>query len=185
MISIGSKNKILLFDVSTKGIDSENLEFWFRIHNENISYSFKGELLEKNKVKIVVLPLTEMVKSKFLDTSKIYPAKLEVIGDGKYNLVTWEGEIKLETPPRIDVKLENVQEEVRSIENKEIKPKEVIKENDKSAEIEVNIAEVKDEIDDGQINTIKENTRSSLLDDILNVSKNKPSVMTKINKIIK
>jgi len=137
MITIGSKNKVLLFDVSTEGINSENLEFWFRVHSEYVSYSFKGELIEENKVKIVILPLTEMVSAKYLDVSKVYPAKLEVIGDGKYNLVTWEGEIKLEVQPRIDVKLENVQEESRGVIKEESRPKKIIS---------VNIKEPKEEI---------------------------------------
>ena len=199
MISIGSKNKVLLFDVSTKGIDSENLEFWFRIHNENVSYSFKGELLEKDKVKIVVLPLTEMVNNKYLDSSKIYPAKLEVIGDGKYSLVPWEGEIKLEASPKIDVKLENVIEEVKRIDTrtkKESKSNDFIEE---PASVKVNMSEIIEEdvvenkkekstikknIDKDELNNVNY-TRTSLLEDILGSSKNKPNVMTKINKLIK
>lgn len=214
MISIGSKNKILLFDVSTKGIDSENLEFWFRIQNENISYSFKGELLDKNKVKIVVLPLIEMVNTKYLDTAKVYPAKLEVIGDGKYSLVPWEGEIKLETPPRIDVKLENVREEVKKIAKKDVKkPENIIKEETPPEKIEVSVIKVVDEntetnkdkdssVEPEKKSTpvaksvVKESdydedlekieyTRTSLLEDILGASKKKPNVVTKINDLIK
>jgi len=200
MISIGSKNKVLLFDVSTKGIASENLEFWFRIHNENVSYSFKGELLEKDKVKIVVLPLTEMVNNKYLDSSKIYPAKLEVIGDGKYSLVPWEGEIKLEASPKIDVKLENVIEEIKKIDTKpkkESKSKDFIEEVKEPASVKVNMSEIiEEDVEENKKNvtTIKENkdqdklddyTRTSLLEDILGSSKKKPNVMTKINKLIK
>jgi len=218
MITIGTKNKILLFDFSTKGIDSQKLEFWFRIHCEAISYSFKGELVEDNKVKIVILPLTEMVSPRFLDFNKIYHANLEVIGDGKYSLTTWEGDIQLEAPPRIDVKLENVQEEIRKVVKEDIKkPKKIIKEKiekkKEPAKIEAKMTEVieestekeipkvipvkkpepkKDTIDkhieenkySGELENI-EYTRTSLLEDILGVSKKKPNVIMKINDLIK
>lgn len=213
MISIGSKSKILFFDVSTEGIDSENLEFWFRIHSDDLSYSFKGELLENNKVKIVVLPLTEIVNEKYLDTSKVYPANVEVIGDGKYNLVTWKGEIKLEATPKINVKLENVQEESIEVVKKDIKlNKSITEENKNTAKIKVNMSEVIEEdvkegtpkvepnrdastIVQSKDSQIEEDdktelekleyTRTSLLEDILGTPKKKQNVFEKINNLIK
>ena len=187
MISIGSKNKILLFDVSTEGIDSENLEFWFRIYDENVSYSFKGELLEKNKVKIVILPLTEMINEKYLDPSKIYPAEVEVIGDGKYSLVTWEEEIKLEKPVKVDVKLETVQEEVDVVKNKIRNSKKAIKDNKTPSKIEVNISKVIEEDAKDESIEVKDSnyTRTSLLEDILGGPKKDSNVIEKINDLIK
>ena len=110
MITIGSKNKILLFDVSTEGVDKKDLEFWFRIRDDDITYSFAGELQEDNKVKVTVLPLSEVINFEYLDTNKIYPACLDVISEGKYNLKTWDGDIQVEASPRVDVKLENIQD---------------------------------------------------------------------------
>ena len=200
MITIGQKNKILLFDISTEGIDSGNLEFWFRIHCEEVTYSFKGELIDNNKVKITILPLTEMVKPKYLDFSKVYHSNLEVIGDGKYSLTTWEGDIQLEAPPRIDVKLENVQEEIRKVitedKKKEEPQKKIIEEEKKPpAKIEVKMSDIIEEdtkvveesnnpVSDGELEDLKY-TRTSLLEDILGTARKKPNVVTKINELIK
>lgn len=138
MITIGSKNKILLFDIAVEGIDKKNLEFWFRIYDENIAYSFKGELIEEGKVKVTIPPLADMINSKYLAVSKIYPASVEVIGEGKYNVITWSDEIQLEAPPHVDVKLEHVKEEIKKIMNENKKP---VTEDSK---IKVKMTEVKE-----------------------------------------
>ena len=163
MITIGSKNKILLFDISTEGISRENLEFWFRIYNEDVVYSFRGELTEDNKVKVIVYPLTEMVNNNYLDLSKVYPANLEVIGDKKYHMTTWEGELKLEAAPRIGVKLENMVDDYN---------KPVIKENQEVKKVVVtSISETK-EVEEPK--NIKESSEKNNEDVIQNSLNNEP-----------
>jgi hypothetical protein len=164
MITIGTKNKILLFEISTENIDSENLEFWFRIYCNEITYSFKGELVEDNKVKITVLPLTEIINPDYLNSGEVYHANLEAIGDGKYSLTTWEGDVQIETPPRIDVKLENVQEEKsKLIKNKNTK---IITDSKKPEKIEVKMTDIIEENNKEDIKH-KKSSKKSLLEDIL------------------
>lgn len=180
MITIGSKNKVLLFEVSTKDINYDNLEFWFRIHNENVTYSFRGELIEDNKVKVVVYPLTEMVNNTYLDISKIYPVKLEVIGEEKYYMTTWEGELKLEASPRVDIKLEKMSdEEIKKPVLKETKKVVVTSVIEEQEEVE-KPKEIKEEPIKMEEKIVKEsgekptNVRySSLLEDVLKTNSTK------------
>lgn len=194
MITIGQKNKILLFDVSTDNMDSKDLEFWFRIYCEEVTYSFKGELVENNKVKITILPLAEMVRPKYLDFHKVYRANLEVIGEGKYSITTWDGDIQFETPPRIDVKLENVQDESKPIIREESNKKERItdvKKDPKNFEVKVSnlIEEDTETLQKDKKNHPRSkdvtSTRTSLLEDILKHPDQKQTVITKINNLIK
>ena len=164
MITIGNKKKVMLFDVSTDGINNKDLDFWLRVYDDNVSYSFKGELQEDSKIKVTILPLTEMLTSKYINTTKIYPAKLEIIGDGKYNLTTWEGEIQLEAPPKVDIKLENVQEDVTPNTPKEKLAKVVPKVKVQMASIE----EDEEEEEDNRKPVLSEN---SLLKEVLQHSK--------------
>ena len=185
MITVGSKNKVLLFDVSTEGIARENLEFWFRIYNEDVTYSFRGELTEDNKVKVVVYPLTEMVNN--IDISKIYPANLEVIGEGKYYIKTWEGELKVESSPKVDIKLEKMSdEEIKKPvleETKKVVVNSIIEEQEEEIEKPKEFKEEPEEIktEEKIVNENEEtpnNMRySSLLEDVLktnSVKKGKP-----------
>lgn len=168
MITIREKNKILLFDVTTEGIDSANLEFWFRIHCNEVTYSFKGELIDKNKVKVKIPPLTEMINPKYLNTNKVYHANLETIGEGKYTITPWEGDIKIESIPKVDVKLENVQEEsiIPDIK-KSMNTIDESTEIDNRNKIEVKISKIVEEQDNIT------DFRTSLLDDILGNNKGK------------
>lgn len=170
MITIKEKNKILLFDVVTENIDSSNLEFWFRIHCNEITYSFKGELIDKNKAKVKIPPLTEIINPKYLDTNKIYRANLEIIGEGKYTIIPWEGDIKIESTPKIGVKLENVQEESRipDVEKSVDKTiEETVEDVGSRGKIEVRMTEIIEEQDQ------KSDSRISLLEDILGKNKGK------------
>jgi len=176
MIILGSKNKVLLFDISTEGISNESLEFWFRVNNEDITYSFRGELTEDNKVKIVLKPLTEIINSNYLDISKIYTSKLEVIGDGKYYMTPWEGELKLEVSPKIGVKLENIFDEKFKkptlIETKKVVVEKIVEEleepetTEKPEEIKEELHE-KEEIKKESVENLNKMGRSSLLEDVL------------------
>jgi len=167
MITIKEKNKILLFDVTTEGIDSSNLEFWFRIHCNEITYSFKGELIDKNKVKVKIPPLTEMINPKYLDFNKVYRANLETIGEGKYTIIPWEGDIKIESAPKIGVKLENVQEESRipDVKTHVNNTIDEVVEDISRGKIEVRMTEIIEEQDQ------KSDSRKSLLEDILGKNK--------------
>jgi len=176
MIILGSKNKVLLFDISTEEISNESLEFWFRVNNEDITYSFRGELTEDNKVKIVLKPLTEIINSNYLDISKIYTSKLEVIGDGKYYMTPWEGELKLEVSPKIGVKLENIFDEKFKkptlIETKKVVVEKIVEEleepetTEKPEEIKEELHE-KEEIKKESVENLNKMGRSSLLEDVL------------------
>lgn len=176
MIILGSKNKVLLFDISTEEISNESLEFWFRVNNEDITYSFRGELTEDNKVKIVLKPLTEIINSNYLDISKIYTSKLEVIGDGKYYMTPWEGELKLEVSPKIGVKLENISDEKFKkptlIETKKVVVEKIVEEleepetTEKPEEIKEELHE-KEEIKKESVENLNKMGRSSLLEDVL------------------
>lgn len=157
MITIGRNKKILLFDVSTEGIGFNDLEFWFRVYHENVVYSFKGELLEgENKVKVVVPPITKMINKEYLDLTKIYSANLEVIGEGKYFINTWEGELKLETDLCVGTKL--VSETTQKENKKEIKQN--------SKNVISTISEEKEEEDKPEekieAETVKENTSEEI-----------------------
>ena len=72
MLTIGHRNKVMLFDVVAEGISDQELDFWFRIFVEDISYGFKGELQEDGKVKVTVPPLPEIVNR--INTSLVYEA---------------------------------------------------------------------------------------------------------------
>lgn len=178
MITIGAKNKILLFDINTEGVEKKDLEFWFRVNDDDITYSFPGELQEDNKVRITLLPLSEMINFEYLDTSKIYSASLEVISEGKYNVKTWEGSIQLETPPRINVKLENVQDISRAsetkTEEKKVEPK-----------ITTEVSEIIEEDTKPTKQQSTGNRRKTLLEDVLNRNKDNTALQEKLKKLVK
>ena len=109
MLKIGTKQKRLLFEVATKGIQSKDLEFWLRIFTENCSLGFKGEIVEGDKLLVKVPPIDEVLVN--YDDSKSYNAQIEIIGEGKFFMKTWEGQIQLEKSPQVRLKLEGVADE--------------------------------------------------------------------------
>lgn len=179
MITIGSKNKILLFDINTEGVEKNDLEFWFRIKDEDITYSFPGELQEDNKVRITLLPLSEMINFDYLDSSKIYEASLEVLSEGKYNVKTWEGSVQLETPPRINVKLENVQDGIKK-QDTETKPTQRVE-----PKITTEVSEIIEEQETTKPKKTTGNKKKSLLEEVLYKNKDNSSIQERLRKIIK
>lgn len=181
MITIGARNKLLLFDMKTDKVDTKDLEFWFRVKDDDITYSFPGELQEDNKVKITILPLSEIINFDYLDTSKIYPAYLEVISEGKYSLKTWEGDVQLESPPRVDIKLENVQDVVNNTDSKPLKEK-----------VEPKITTEVSEIIEQEVtkrakpkSTVGSKKKSSLLEEVLSRNAGKTTIQNKLKKIMR
>jgi len=172
MITIGREQKTLLFDISTEGIDFNNLEFWLRIYNEDIVFSFRGQLLEENKqVKVVIPPIPKMINKEYINLDNEYKVILEVIGENKYFINTWEGEIRFESTPSVSIKLisENNSDNIKgdiSIQNDT--KKNIIKKDDiisgKKNEKENDIVE---SMVNDRKNKIKKYS-SSLLEDILN-----------------
>ena len=109
MLKMGTKQKRLLFEVTTKGIQSNDLEFWLRIFTEKCSLGFKGEIVEGGKLLVKVPPIDEILTE--VDTSKQYKAQVEIIGEGRFFMKTWEGEVMLEANPEVEIKLEEVEED--------------------------------------------------------------------------
>lgn len=107
MITIGDKNKVLFFDLIVEGANKTDLDIWFCIKNDNIIYSFHGEI-QDDKIKIVIPPLSKMITKEYLDYTKIYPAFLKAIYENKYMVITWEGEGQIEQPIKINAVLNNM-----------------------------------------------------------------------------
>jgi len=96
VITIGSTKKTLLFNVSTEGIKEGDLEFWFRVIMEDVSYGLKGEVQEDGRVRVTIPPVGDLLVN--ADKTKECTVKLEAVGEEKYYIKAWEdkGLVKIE-----------------------------------------------------------------------------------------
>lgn len=124
-----NKEKELSFELDIEGIDSNEIEPYFRIFNENINFGFKGKF-ENGNISFNIPPLNELFKNNLKES---YPAKLEIIGAKKYYFLPWQDDIFIKKEPSIsNISLkENKEEEKTKIsitsikENNKIKKKKI------------------------------------------------------------
>jgi len=109
MLTLGNKTKRLIFEANTEGISKEKLRFFFRIYEGNISHGFEGKLTEDGNVEVII-PILNEIGFK-IDPDGMYRGKLEVIGEDKFYIESWEDEIQFENPPKVKVSLESMTDE--------------------------------------------------------------------------
>ncbi len=111
------ETKKLSVPVRVKGMQSENLNFYFVIKDNDIFYSFPADKIEENKVSIQIPPLNNIIQNIKPGT---YNAHIEVntITENYkgFYMKPWENQIKIKESP--DINVESVSEE-SSIKEKE------------------------------------------------------------------
>lgn len=170
MLKLGNKNKKLLFEVATKGVQSKDLKFWLRIMDENVSLGFEGKLLETGKLQFNIPPLDTILQN--VENSKKFQAQVEIIGEDKFYMKTWDGELLFEQKPQISVKLEDSHNPAEEeIENEDADDKK-LEEASTHLIFEEDESEDDKNENDGEDEDLKESYRpekgvSSILDEIL------------------
>ena len=122
-----TKPKTLTFTTMATGIDPAQLDSTFRVTVEGIEYGFPGEKV-MDKVVVKIPALTEVIKG--IKPGK-YTAKMEVTGQDKYYLCTFNESVNIIAVPKVTMKME-----------KELKNEEVIAPN--NSEVTMNIIEETD-----------------------------------------
>lgn len=102
------EEKTLLFDVMVEGIDTKLLSFKFRLDVGGVEYGFPG-IMEGEKVKIVIPSLGNILQE---STIGVFQGKLEVMGDEKYYMKPWSGEVELKMEPKVMAVVEKTQDVV-------------------------------------------------------------------------
>ncbi len=103
------KEKSLSMVIETKNIKTDTLAFTFNIIVEGIKYGFPCTVTE-GKVDISIPALSGVI---FKLQSGEYQASLDVTGDNKYYLNPFNETIKIEQEPKVEVVLDEVDEDVQ------------------------------------------------------------------------
>jgi len=92
-----NKQKKITMELNVEGIESDKLNFTFRINGENCELGFPGKLVEENKLQIEIPPL----KSAGYIKKGTYTASLEVDDNDRYFMKPWQGEVQVESSPQV------------------------------------------------------------------------------------
>lgn len=120
MIEItNTQEKNITFEAAISGINSQDLNGYFRIIVDGVEYGFKAKISEN--IIEVSIPRLKTITHRQLRESETLQAKLDVYGNGYYS-TPWEGEIKIKNEVMVEAKIvEN--------KNKKDKPSISIKES--------------------------------------------------------
>ena len=181
MIIVGIRDKELLFNITTEGIKNNDIVFFLRIMINDIDYGFRGSINNDGKICVIIPPREKFIP--FVDTSKIYTARLEAVGEGKYFSIPWSGDLQFEASPSIMAQLTNISnktEEVKDIlpvDDKEIgvELQNLETNNDSSSEnifddMDIILTLPKKTHMENDLDTGKKITKKTLIEEVLNIN---------------
>lgn len=100
------------FDIALEGVGTEDLNFWLRLHINEVSYGFLGNYTSDGKVRVTLPRLDEVIAN--LDKNTTYNATLEILGE-HYYLDPWKEKFQIKVTPKAKVNEAKVKEKKKSV----------------------------------------------------------------------